>query len=709
MPLGQPQYENVLKEYCLLFTFDGRIDESLREFLSCFRLPGESQQIERILEHFSTTYYANYAQHHNLIANSDAVLILSYSIVMLNTDLYNQQNQKKMTLQQFISNLRNTNNNNDFDVGLLTKIYNAIAKHEIIMPGEKDDLKHYFHFYNQVIQPPAATKHNNNSNSNRCIASSVFNDNWGSFLSSMVYCFDYTDDAFTLLQLQKGIMDYATCAHGDALHCLIGCLCCMTGIYPGYATGTTTAKPHMAIKGQLALYLLIMILKQHGNSGKIKEWHHVCALLNVLFTNDLLQIKGHNPYFEQQLTQEESLFTSLSQYFSIQPTTNTVVLPKECDLVDVLMHHLKTIDGCMSHLIQNSLIVVDNQLQLTSFAVQVVELLIHHSPTLSDTPLVVKYMQYLVQHKPVLGLYFTTQCIKKQTPHMDQYLTVLDDALMADDSHIPDDQMIQYLNPILSFIHPLNGFQHWLHSKCHMPNHHVLKELQELLFKLGPLDISHQLRDTSIQLIKQSIQYLQGDVELVGQYLDLHFHTLDMDIQPYITSIYNRDADVRQKAWFYLQKKMIGNLDSDMLLTLINHFAFTLATTHNDAELLEELRMRATAMICKTYLMFNSRVDGFDVDHLVLRHMIDLLKGYYQSATLIEIIPEAIKNILLILQQQRGILEDKDVWEALTFIPGLKEGILNEDNAQQATQKDENIEEEVREEKKMDPSKPIYI
>jgi len=51
--------------------------------LESFRLPGESQQIERIMEAFASGYFALKPDH---LVNQDAAFILSYSIIMLNTD-----------------------------------------------------------------------------------------------------------------------------------------------------------------------------------------------------------------------------------------------------------------------------------------------------------------------------------------------------------------------------------------------------------------------------------------------------------------------------------------------------------------------------------------------------------------------------------------------------------------------------------------------
>lgn len=58
------------------------IDEAMRLFLQQFRLPGEGQQIDRIIEQFSSTYYIdNKSQFNDL----DSAYVLAYSLIFLNT------------------------------------------------------------------------------------------------------------------------------------------------------------------------------------------------------------------------------------------------------------------------------------------------------------------------------------------------------------------------------------------------------------------------------------------------------------------------------------------------------------------------------------------------------------------------------------------------------------------------------------------------
>lgn len=104
-------HQNVLLCYVKSFTLTGQnVLSYLRIFLSAFRLPGEAQQIDRILVAFSENCYANCAERESgIIDNAEVLYLLSFSIIMLNTDLHNPniRPERKMTLEQFIRN--NTN------------------------------------------------------------------------------------------------------------------------------------------------------------------------------------------------------------------------------------------------------------------------------------------------------------------------------------------------------------------------------------------------------------------------------------------------------------------------------------------------------------------------------------------------------------------------------------------------------------------------
>ena len=82
--------EAVLRTYARLFDFQGvGLVSALREFLESFKLPGESQKIERITEAFAQAYFAQ--QTGGVFLTWDSVHILTFSVIMLNTDLHSPQ------------------------------------------------------------------------------------------------------------------------------------------------------------------------------------------------------------------------------------------------------------------------------------------------------------------------------------------------------------------------------------------------------------------------------------------------------------------------------------------------------------------------------------------------------------------------------------------------------------------------------------------
>lgn len=77
----------VLHEYVDMMDFKGmRFDDAIRHYLSGFRLPGEAQKIDRMMEKFSERYCL---QNPTVFPSADTAFILAFSIIMLNTDLHN--------------------------------------------------------------------------------------------------------------------------------------------------------------------------------------------------------------------------------------------------------------------------------------------------------------------------------------------------------------------------------------------------------------------------------------------------------------------------------------------------------------------------------------------------------------------------------------------------------------------------------------------
>lgn len=140
-----PFHAKVLKEYAKTFDFSGEcstFDKALRLFLSCFRLPGEAQCIDRIMEAFSADYFVQLGAN-KPFASADAAFILSFSTIMLNTDLHNPQipANKKMTKEEFIRNNRGINDNQDLPRDYLCSLYDEIKAKQIQVDIDVSDAK----------------------------------------------------------------------------------------------------------------------------------------------------------------------------------------------------------------------------------------------------------------------------------------------------------------------------------------------------------------------------------------------------------------------------------------------------------------------------------------------------------------------------------------------------------------------------------------
>jgi len=122
----------------------------LRYFLTnCgFRLPGEAQRIDRIMTTFSQCYWEDNAGDYVRCPfhNPDTIFLLSFAIIMLNTDLHKtssfitssnlkgkQRKRKKMTKLEFQNNLIGIDHSETFSREFLSDIYDSIASYPIVI------------------------------------------------------------------------------------------------------------------------------------------------------------------------------------------------------------------------------------------------------------------------------------------------------------------------------------------------------------------------------------------------------------------------------------------------------------------------------------------------------------------------------------------------------------------------------------------------
>uniref|UniRef100_A0A3Q4GGP8 PH and SEC7 domain-containing protein 4-like n=1 Tax=Neolamprologus brichardi TaxID=32507 RepID=A0A3Q4GGP8_NEOBR len=112
------------EEYLKFFDFTGQtLDHSLRSFLKVVVLIGETQERERVLQHFSCRFHQC---NPDSFSSSGAVLALTCALMLLNTDLHGQHVGKSMSSSKFVSNLDGMNDGANFNKDLLKSLYNSI-------------------------------------------------------------------------------------------------------------------------------------------------------------------------------------------------------------------------------------------------------------------------------------------------------------------------------------------------------------------------------------------------------------------------------------------------------------------------------------------------------------------------------------------------------------------------------------------------------
>eukprot|EP00798_Chlamydomonas_sp_ICE-L_P008680 gene8680-34127_t len=117
-------FVSVMHAFVDLQRFNGMtLDVALRQLLYKFRLPGEAQKIDRIMEKFSERYCSD---NPNTFGNADNAYILSFAIIMLNTDAHNPLAEKMLNKKSFVEM-------NTQPVPELEAIFDRIVNNEIMM------------------------------------------------------------------------------------------------------------------------------------------------------------------------------------------------------------------------------------------------------------------------------------------------------------------------------------------------------------------------------------------------------------------------------------------------------------------------------------------------------------------------------------------------------------------------------------------------
>ncbi len=288
--------EAVIEALMDLFNFDGkRVDEALRELLEAFRLPGESALIERIVTIFSEHYCASRVPEG--VTDKDAVFVLSYAIIMLNTDLYNPnlKASNRMTFEQFSRNLRGVNQGQDFAPQYLQDIYDSIKSNEIILPDEHDN-KHAFDYAWKELLLKTESAGDLVLCDTNIFDADMFAATWKPVVATLSYVFmSATDDAV----FSRVITGFDQCARiaakyglTEAVDQVVYCLSYITTLSSEAPSNTAlnteiqvsensvmvselAVKFGRDFKAQLATVVLFRVVT--GSEAIISEsWKHVC-------------------------------------------------------------------------------------------------------------------------------------------------------------------------------------------------------------------------------------------------------------------------------------------------------------------------------------------------------------------------------------------------------------------------------------------------
>lgn len=300
--------EAILDAFMDLFDWKGKgVVEALRELLGSFRLPGEAPLIDRILTIFSEKYVTK-AQPKE-VADKDALFILTYAIIMLNTNLYNPNVRApdKMSCSAFGRNLSGCNGGQNFDEEYLNAIYTAIEQNEIILPEEHES-KHAFDFAWKELLAKTTTAGDLALCDTNIYDAEMFKATWRPVIATLSYVFmSATDDAV----FSRVVTGFDQCAkiatkYGltEVLDRIIYCLGSMstliTDMPPNTSLNTEVQVGESKImvselavrlgrdyRAQLATVVLFRLLNRSVSVVK-DGWEHIVKILNRLFMNSLI-------------------------------------------------------------------------------------------------------------------------------------------------------------------------------------------------------------------------------------------------------------------------------------------------------------------------------------------------------------------------------------------------------------------------------------
>ena len=281
-------YDGVRAGFINTFDFSGlEFDIALRLFMDAFRPPGEGQKIDRIMQIFGQGYYEQMPGAG--LASADAAYVLAFSVIMLNTDLHNTQNKKKMSLKDFARINDNTNDGAPMPKELLQKIYAAIANDELKISSEcaPEELPGQLVFWIKMARDAQRPRGRMlvGAQGNAALEKDMFMLIWGPTLASVSVILDGSSDPGIAYRAMDGLLEAARLAayYGvpDVGDQLLGTLAKYTIVSTpmGAVAVPTVGKPGAVAYGEsekcmAAVEATFAIANRYGDSLR-GGWRHV--------------------------------------------------------------------------------------------------------------------------------------------------------------------------------------------------------------------------------------------------------------------------------------------------------------------------------------------------------------------------------------------------------------------------------------------------
>ena len=133
-----------IRTFCFV---DMPLDMVLRTFLGTFRIPGEAQAIDRIMDDLSVYVYET---NPGPFLSAGALFSVLFSCLLLNTDLHNPGVKTRMTFDDFCRNNHGINDDHDLPMEYLRYLYDSIKNEEIKLLSSSTDMLDLSHWEEDI-------------------------------------------------------------------------------------------------------------------------------------------------------------------------------------------------------------------------------------------------------------------------------------------------------------------------------------------------------------------------------------------------------------------------------------------------------------------------------------------------------------------------------------------------------------------------------